>query len=183
MTKLPFLFCAIAGLAACHQTGPVSYYHQSLPEGTALTELNHLPLSGTAHYDGQIGVGFAEVATISDARLVGDLDLTADFRRDEVNGHADNFEDRLTEEDLGGAIAVATSFDRRTDLDRYYGLSGTANGTLRDGDGDAVVVDLDLDGDFFGRSGSIIAGDVSGSVTGLPLTPENQVTGVFEVNR
>jgi len=181
MTKLVSLICAIAALSACHQIGPVSYFYQSPPDESSLTELTQLPTSGTAHYDGRIGVGFKQTETISDARLVGDLGLTADFRLDEVNGYADNFEDRLTGEHLGGTLAVASSFDRRTDLDRFYGLSGTAVGTLRDRANGPVIVDLDLDGDFFGRSGSSIAGDLRGTVSGLPLTPEVKVTGVFEV--
>ncbi len=169
--------------AACQSTTAGNSVHQPLPEGTALTNLNALPFSGTANYDGKVGFGYDDPEQLADARIVGDLDLKADFLRDQVDGDAENFVDRLTGEDLSGSLDVATDFDRSTDLSRFYGLVGSARGTLRDESGRAVAVDLDLNGDFFGRSGTIIAGDVTGTASGLPLTPDDRVTGVFEADR
>ena len=173
----------LALCAGCQNTQVHNSFHQPPVEGTALTQLDRLPVSGAAHYAGHIGLGFDDPARIEDARLVGQMNLAADFRRDELRGEARDFVDRLTGESLDGRLDVDAAFDRSTDLRRYYGVIGSAQGRLQDDAQRVVDVDVGLNGDFFGRTGSTLEGDVTGTVEGLPLTPETDVTGVFEVTR
>ncbi len=185
MTRV--ILAAILLAPAC---SPVTYVNGSAPlhqpaviSQNELTPKQDVPLSGTARYSGALGVGFGEVTELNEARLVGDLDLRADFLRDEIHGRADNFTDRLTGEALTGAVAADLSIDRSADLRVEYGARGNIGGELQRPNGQKVDVDLAADGDFFGTEGARLAGDLNGAVSGLALTPDDAVIGIFDVLR
>ena len=148
-----------------------------------LTLLDEVPLVGEARYSGEIGFGTNDVDTIDDARVVGDLTLDVDFHSDRISGTADRFVDRLTGEHLAGDLESDLRIYRDAEETASDAVAGFTDGTLYRPNGRVVDVELDTFGDFLGTSGRRIAGTVEGEVTGLAVSPTDDVTGVFDVRK
>ncbi len=188
MKYLPVTTFAL--LAACGaSTGPT--YVQPAPiietatsrADTTLTPMVEVPDFGGAQYRGGIGFGPGQVNSGADARVVGDLSVNVDFGRNAISGRADQFVDRLTGERLGGDLEADLRIYRDAEDTASDAVAGFTDGTLFRPNGTRVDVELDTFGDFYGTSGRRIAGTVEGDASGLALTPDSAVSGVFDVRR
>lgn len=148
-----------------------------------LTPLDEVPVAGSARYSGGIGFGTNDVDTLDDARVVGDLSLDVDFRRDRVTGRADQFVDRLTGERLAGDLETDLRIYRDAEDTASDAVAGFTDGTLYRPNSTRVDVELDTFGDFYGTGGRRIAGTVEGEVQGLAVAPSETVNGVFDVRK
>ncbi len=187
MKHLPLVAICLVSACGGATTGHVTFHAPIEVEPyravNELTPLDEVPLNGAAQYSGAIGFGTNEVDTIDDARVVGDMALDVDFRRDRVSGTSDRFVDRLTGERLTGALDSDLRIYRDADDTASDALAGFTDGTLRRPNGRRVDVELDVFGDFYGTGGRRIAGTVEGEAKGLALSPADAVNGVFDVRR
>lgn len=143
-----------------------------------LTDPSTLPQSGTAQYDGVIGLTTTEQT--GDTRLMlGDLSLSVDFAQDgnAISGTATNFA-RENGRHLQGELEISGgSLDRRADPGLEPTYRGEIDGRLTDGQGRGQTFSGDLSGDFVGGSHGYTQGTTEGTVR--QSGPDAEFEGVF----
>lgn len=133
-------------------------------ENLLLTDPSSLPTSGSASYDGVIGLG-SDGSGGAPKDFAGELTLNVDFSRDDLSGQATNFV-TAGEERLDGTLAITTGdIARGTDpkLEPTYAFD--MGGTLSDADGDDYRVDATGVGAFLGEDADATFGFVGGEMT------------------
>jgi hypothetical protein len=162
------------GLKLAGEIEPLSY-----------TDPLTLPASGSARYEGVIGLAAFELpdedrdnavlaAAVPD--LVGQMRLDVEFADDAASGEARNFR---TEKDevWGGTLKISdVVIYRDTDVTEFPTYEGLIGGTLTR-DGSTLEVDADLVGDFLGADAGYTAGEVYGGISDGKATYD--LWGVF----
>lgn len=127
------------------------------------TDPRTLPTNGSATYAGVLG--FDTRLDGSQRSVLGDLDLTSDFRNNEVFGTAGDFH---TDQDrrLGGALTVDNGAIRRraaaTASDPTF--VATVTGQLTSPGGDGLQYLGTMNGNFYGGAHRYVGGDLDGTV-------------------
>jgi len=163
-TALPFALAILVAGCGGSSTGATSFKSIETA-GNALsneifsvpyTDPSTLPTSGSASYNGYIGV------TVDNAiDVAGELELTADFASDNITGSAFNFFDR-NENAYAGTLEVSNGgFDRTADTSSEFTFGADLDGTLSNS-GENIQVDASLDGDFTGSDYRYVEGTVFG---------------------
>jgi len=170
------------GLVACGgTTTPLTFVEIDTAGGELFVRLESipytdpatLPTSASGTYDGYIGV---EVANVD--RVLGEMEMTASFAgAGDLSGRVYNVvgDDGIQ---YGGELDLDNSIlDRTADPEFEFTFGMDMTGTLN-GDGEDVVVDAYLIGDFTGLGHEYIEGLVDGLVTTGGFT-EDITFGVF----
>lgn len=141
------------------QAGALEDRTENLP----LTDPSVLPTSGSASYDGVIGL-VSDGAGGAPEDFAGELTLNVDFRRDDLSGQATNFV-TAGEERLDGTLAITGGdIARGTDPELEPTYAFDMGGTLSDTDGDDYRVDATGVGAFLGEDAEATFGFVGGEM-------------------
>lgn len=128
-----------------------------------LTDPGTLPVSGSASFDGVIGLG-SDGANGAPGDFGGTIALAVDFGSDELAGEATDFV-TAGEDRIDGTLAItASAIDRASDPSVEPTYSFDMAGTLVEEDGDAFDVDMVGDGAFLGSDGEATFGFVDGVI-------------------
>lgn len=141
------------------------------------TDLNTLPTSGTANYQGYISAQLSNTSDdITDA-LRGELSVSVDFgSADIVSGTAQNFLDQDGAQ-LSGTLSLSDGvLDRTGDPVSDATFTFEATGDLTDSNGRILMVETAFEGDFLETNHTGIGGDLAGRVT---VDGEDQSLGGF----
>ena len=173
---------ALLGLVACGgTTTPVTFAEIDTAGGELAnrradipyTDPATLPTSGSATYDGYIGVEVASAYVVA-----GEMEMTANFAgAGDLSGRVYNVvgDDGFK---YGGELDLDNSIlDRTADTSIEYTFDMDMTGTLN-GDGEDVVVDAYLLGDFTGLGHEYIEGVAEGTITAGGIT-QNITDGGF----
>lgn len=144
----------------------------------APTDPRSLPTSGSASYDGVLG--FNTRLDGSRQSVLGDLDLTSDFRNNEVFGTAGDFH---TEADrtVGGLLTIDNGVIRRgPNAQNTIGGAGV-RGVLTSPGGDTLTYQGTMNGNFYGANWVYVGGTLRGTVDdGVRI---NNADGSFAAQR
>lgn len=136
-------------------------------EPTIYTGLPSVPTSGTATYDGYFSGALSNTTDNVTDSLIGALSLGVQFRATTVtvSGTVSDFVDS-NDNALTGELTLSTgSLDRSGDPGSDATLLMRANGTLRDAQGQDLIIGTQLEGDFLGADHTAVGGEVLGGVT------------------
>lgn len=145
-----------------------------------ITDPSTLPVSGSATYEGVVGLSTPGNDGIP-ADMLGEMTLVADFSSDDLSGSAGDFVTDQNEE-LDGRLDISNGgFDRDADVDVFYTFGFDLDGTLTTEDGDDLDVDAEAVGDFLGEDNE----QAIGLVDGIIVSPEGAAVteGGFIVER
>lgn len=136
-------------------------------EPTNYTALSSLPTSGTATYDGYFSGTLSNTTDNVTDSLIGALSLGVQFRATTVtvSGTVSDFVDSDDNALTGELTLSAGSLDRGGDPGSDATLVMQANGTLRDAQGQDLIIGTQLEGDFLGTGHAAVGGEVLGGVT------------------
>jgi hypothetical protein len=138
-------------------------FNEALDAG--LTDPSTLPTSGSATYDGYMGMTLADEAT-NPTVLVGDLTMSVEFEGTPTfEGTVDDFVDNRNEEYDGSLQITDGVVFRDVDVEEFYSAEFEVNGTLTNPDGEDMDFDGDGVGDFYGDDQEYMLGDHGGIVT------------------
>lgn len=130
-----------------------------------LTDPSTLPTSGSATYDGYMGMTLEDDAT-NPTVLVGDLTMSVEFEGTPTfEGTADDFVDDQNDEYDGSLQITEGVVFRDVDVEEFYSAEFEVDGTLTDPDGDDLEFSGDGVGDFFGDDQEYMLGEHGGIVT------------------
>ena len=177
MRKLLIGAAGSFALAACDEApnGPMTFQELAdTPRAEAITtlvaedgytDLASLPVTGTAEYQGIIGIGLGEDPNFEDTPEslagFGDLAMVVNLEANTVDGRADNFID-AADGRTRGFLDLNGSIDRDVDLNDFFAMFGTMNGTLIEENGRVIVVTSTASGDFYGEDGEFFVGKAEG---------------------
>lgn len=167
--KSTLTISALMGLTACGGSNAPLTFDQIAEQGSTIaleiidlpfTDPSTLPTSGSATYDGFVGVEIENAFGVA-----GELEITANFAGGgNLSGRVFNVvgENGFA---YGGELDLDNStLDRGADTDFEYTFQMDMTGTL-DGEDEAVVVDAMLLGDFTGPGHEFIEGAAVGAIT------------------
>lgn len=143
------------------------------------TDLAALPTSGSARYEGAVGIGGEANAVVLNTEFIGRLVANVDFGTNEVDGQADNFYINESREALSGTLLLSMDIDRSVDVTTSYSITGTLDGDLTDAAGDTTEFLLDLGGDIYRDDRAFLFGDIDGRVTRPDGRVDDDVDGLF----
>lgn len=164
--KLGAAFGLFSVLAACGSGGgdddnPLAEYTQDSDRAVALvaetsmmreTDPSRMPTQGRADYDGVVGMAFGgQPASLSEARMIGDLDMTADFTNNRISGEMDDFNTRGGRE-IQGELRMTNGRISGS------GFDSDISGRLTGGGRSPGNVSGNISGDFLGRNADAISG-------------------------
>lgn len=130
-------------------------------EGVDFTDPATLPGSGSATYDGVMGLS-TDGSDGLPSDMVGEMTLRADFGADSLSGSVQNVS-TSSDEGLDGSLAISDgAIDRDVDLEEDYTYDFDLAGTLTDDDGTDLEVSAVGVGDFLGDDFQQATGTVSG---------------------
>ncbi len=133
----------------------------------AFTDPSALPTTGTATYEGVVGLNLESVPdeTLQGYDLAGELEMTVNFAGagDAITGRADEFVGIDGEEFAGALIIDDGSLDRDADLSSEYTFGADLAGELTGEDGTSRTFDTEMLGDFAGSDHSHAFGVVGGT--------------------
>lgn len=139
------------------------------PDGVpAYTALSVVPTTGAATYEGYLYGDLSTDGGAATDSLIGALRLTATFAAESVDfiGSATDFTDQR-DDPLTGTLTISGGRLNRTGNPAsdatLRGISVV--GTLRDADGTALDLGLQLEGDFLGITAQALGGEAIGRVT------------------
>lgn len=131
------------------------------------TDLSTLPTSGSASFEGTIGLGDVGTA-VSAPVLVGEMEADINLRTNDVSGTAGNFFATFNEEPLSGTLDLNATLDRDVDLTTDFGITGTLDGRVGV-NGESFDIDLDITADLVGDDADFLGGSGIGTLDDLPL--------------
>jgi len=154
-------------------------------EGEDYTDPASLPTTGTARYEGVVGLDFESVDSgdLEAFDMAGDIELTVNFAGsgDPITGRAGNF---VTSDDeaVDGALIIDDGvIDRGANPDDSFTYTADMDGVLTTEDGTNWDVDTYLLGDFSGEEHEHALGYVGG--TGCTAAGCGLVDGGFVAER
>ena len=131
-------------------------------EDLEISSVAQLPTSGSAAYEGMIGVAVPGYA------VLGDLNVNVNFASESITGNAGNFIDS-DDERISGSLAIDNgSFIRNADPLTEFQFTADIGGALSDSDGN-YLVDGQLLGDFLGQNQEGMSGLVVGTISSPTL--------------
>lgn len=129
--------------------------------GTIPTDLDTLPLTGSASYRGVAGLAISDGAGGAD-EIMGDLDLDIAFATNLVDAEMTDFVDS-NGQSWAGALGMADApFDRSASGFGTYAIEGQVTGTLTPPGEDALDVTGLLLGGLAGPDADYVSGTISG---------------------
>ena len=187
MTKFPIgriaLLCAVSALAGCSSIEdlfassddandtddvPVETFssfdgqiierldYVRLGEDLDATETDDMPSSGAVAYNGVAGFSYnAPAEGVEDYEAMADVTLQADFEHGDVTGTFDNF-NTVDDEEMAGTLTL-TEGEITDNTMAANAIGSFDNGT------DAVLWNLDMNGEFLGDEGEYIYGTANGT--------------------
>ena len=172
---------AILTLTACGGSGGSQTFASLLAQGDAIadeintiefTDPSTLPASGSATYDGFIGI---QASNLGEA--LGEMTLRANFATNAITGDVSNVV-TADDEPLIGTLAISNgAIDRSADIAVEYTYGADIDGQLTGEEG-VFVVEGDLLGDFTDTDYQYVEGIVEGTVT-LDQTTFPIISGGF----
>ena len=129
-------------------------------DAQAITAPTTLPLSGTARFDGVMGLRLA--TGTGELLMNGALRLNIDFATDGLSGQAGSFSDQ-SQNAVSGSLAITGGvLDRTANVGAEYTFSANIGGNLTT-PFDSFAITGDINGDFSGASAGAVIGLVSGT--------------------
>lgn len=122
-----------------------------------------LRANGTAGFAGVVAVGGSGVANgTSEAIVIGQISVLADFENDKLTGTASDFYDIEDESAIGGSASLDADINTGTGM-----FAGTFEGAFEDTGGvdDDVPFSAYIEGGFAGANGEAVAGSGTGTIT------------------
>jgi len=134
-------------------------------ENDDFADLSTLATTGTATFDGLIGIGSNEVQQIVDGDYVSRVRFVLDLGTNQIDGVANGF----VRQNDGSAVDGALNFDGAFLRDSVatqtnFGASGMVDGALTNAEGDVSTYDGTFEGDFFGEGVGAFESDADGTV-------------------
>jgi hypothetical protein len=133
-------------------------------EGLDYTDPASLPRTGSATYEGVIGLDLDDrfYNDTADYDIGGQLRLNAGFAGNSVTGSATNFY-TATNQPLGGTLRITNGvIDRGADVFSEYTWDADIAGTLTGERNGPMAIDGVVLGDFFGPGATFVGGIVEG---------------------
>lgn len=143
-----------------------------------LTPVNRMPSSGSARYEGVAAFAEGEEIALdaSNATVLSQVELTADFRTGRVSGGFDNFRSYYDGTTISGSIPISNG---RIE-DNIF--TADAAGTLTS-NGERGTVDAVLGGGFVNNDHGAVAGYVEGDFTDNRSGDSTFISGIFGAER
>lgn len=179
MNKLKFtsalgvlVFVAACGGGGDGDDNPVAEY--ATDSGHAATLVNEtsamsatgiadMPTTGRAEYDGVVGMAFGgRPASLSEADMIGDVDMRADFSTNRITAEMDDFNTSSGQE-MRGELRMPNGRISGS------GFAGGVSGRLTGGSTSPGNVSGNIAGDFLGNNAAAIAGGGSATSDGGQL--------------
>lgn len=137
------------------ETGEAALAQINAMSGQRVTHQSGVPVSGSAEYKGNIGIGTAEEG------VIGDMTVTATFGNGgSIDGSATNFVDRSATPVSGTLTISGGDIDASVDPEEEWQVTGTRiEGTLGSGDTQMDVSGY-MNGDFLGSGAAHFNGEV-----------------------
>lgn len=168
------MFGILSALAACGGgsgggDNPVAEYATDSDRAARLvaetsasnpTGVAGMPTRGRAEYDGIVGMAFGgQPASLSEAAMIGEVDMNADFATNRITGELDDFNTRSGKE-IRGELRMTNGRINGS------GFSGDIAGRLTGGPRSPGNVSGNISGDFLGEDAASIAGQGSATSDG-----------------
>lgn len=119
-----------------------------------------MPTQGRAEYDGIVGMAFGgQPASLSEAEMIGEVDMNANFATNRITGELDDFNTRSGEK-IRGELRMTNGQINGS------GFSSDISGRLSGGSRSPGNVSGNISGDFLGENAASITGQGSATSDG-----------------